>query len=100
YYPTFLRYNPPELTNIGFVNFLWRTYAIGPWPSGSAWFLWVLLALDAVAALLWSVAHRAMAAFGQFIAGLRDRPVAAFAGFLAFSIVIYLPTRLIFGDTS
>jgi surface polysaccharide O-acyltransferase-like enzyme len=41
-----------------------------------------------------------MAAFGRFIAGMRDRPVAAFANFLAFSIAIYLPMRLIFGDTS
>jgi hypothetical protein len=26
---------------------------VGPWPSGPAWFLWVLLAFDAVAALVW-----------------------------------------------
>jgi surface polysaccharide O-acyltransferase-like enzyme len=39
-------------------------------------------------------------ALGQFIDGLGERPTAAFAAFLAFSIVIYLPMRLMFGDSS
>jgi surface polysaccharide O-acyltransferase-like enzyme len=62
--------------------------------------LWVLLALDAIAALLWLAAPRAIEALGQFIDALRGRPVTAFAGFLVFSILIYLPLRLIFGDSA
>src|SRR6267154_3980276 len=100
YYPTFLRYHLPGTTDFNFLHFWWRTLTIGPWPSGAAWFLWVLLALDAIAAMLWAVAPRAIEALGQFIDALRDRPMTAFVGFLVFSIMIYLPLRLIFGDSS
>jgi hypothetical protein len=100
YYPTFLRYHPPETTDFNFLHYCWHTLTIGPWPSGSAWFLWVLLALDAIAALFWVAARRLIDALGQFIYTLRDRPLTAFAGFLAFTIMIYLPLRLIFGDSS
>ena len=46
YYPTFLRYHLPGTTDFNFFHFWWHTLTIGPWPSGPAWFLWVLLALD------------------------------------------------------
>jgi Acyltransferase family len=100
YYPTFLRYHLPGITDLNFLHFWWHTLTIGPWPSGSAWFLWVLLALDAIAALLWAGAPRVIEASGQLIHTLRDRPMTAFVAFLVFSIMIYLPMRLIFGDSS
>jgi surface polysaccharide O-acyltransferase-like enzyme len=100
YYPTFLRYHLPGTTDFNFLHFWWRTLTVGPWPSGPAWFLWVLLALDALAAALWSVAPHVVGAFGQLIFALRSRPMTAFAAFLIFSIAIYLPLRLVFGDTS
>jgi hypothetical protein len=62
--------------------------------------LWVLLVLDGIAALLWTMAHRAVGALGQLIYALRDRPMTAFAAFLVFSIVIYLPMRLSFDASS
>jgi peptidoglycan/LPS O-acetylase OafA/YrhL len=98
YYPYFLR--DPGTTDFNFFAFWWHMVTIGPWPSGSAWFLWVLLALDAIAALLWAVARRMIEAPGQLVYALRDRPMTAFAAFLVVSIVIYLPMRLIFGDSS
>jgi hypothetical protein len=100
YYPSFVRYHLSATTDFNFFHFWLHTMSIGPWPSGSAWFLWVLLALDAIAALLWAVAPRVIEALGQLIYTLRDRPLAAFAGFLVFTIIIYLPMRLIFGDSS
>jgi surface polysaccharide O-acyltransferase-like enzyme len=100
YYPTFLRYHLPGTTDFNLLQFWWHTLTIGPWPSGSAWFLWVLLALDAIAALLWAAAPRAIEALGRVIYALRDRPMTAFVVFLVFSIIIYLPMRLIFGDSS
>jgi Acyltransferase family len=99
YYPTFVRYHPPG-TDFNFLHFWWHTLTVGPWPSGSAWFLWVLLTLDAIAALLWATAPRLVEALGQFLYRLRGQPMTAFAGFLAFSIIIYLPMRLIFGDSA
>ena len=100
YYPTFLRYHLPGTTDFNFLHFWWRTITVGPWPSGPAWFLWVLLALDAVAAAVWLAMPRAIATLGQIVFAVRNRPVAAFVAFLIFSIAIYLPLRLTFGDGS
>jgi hypothetical protein len=100
YYPTFLRYHLPGTTDFNFFHFWWHMLTIGPWPSGSAWFLWVLLALGAIAALLWAAAPLAIEAPGQLICTQRSRPMTAFVAFLIFSIIVYLPMRLIFGDSS
>jgi surface polysaccharide O-acyltransferase-like enzyme len=100
YYPSFLRYRLPGTTDFNFFHFWWRMLTIGPWPSGSAWFLWVLLALGSIATLLWAAAPRAIEALGQRIDALRDRPMTAFVAFLVFSILVYLPMHLIFGDSS
>jgi surface polysaccharide O-acyltransferase-like enzyme len=98
YYPTFLRYHLPGTTDFNFFHFWWHTLTIGPWPSGPSWFLWVLLALDAIAAMVWAIAPRAIAALGRVIYSLRERPMTAFAAFMIFSIVIYVPMRLFFSD--
>jgi len=100
YYPTFLRYHLPGTTDFNFFHFWWHTLTIGPWPSGPAWFLWVLLALDAIAAAIWYLAPRALDWLGLPIYALRYRPGFAFVGFLMFSIIVYLPMHLIFGDSS
>src|SRR6202051_3049211 len=81
YYPTFLRYHLPGTTDFNFLHFWWHTLTIGPWPSGPAWFLWVLLALDALAAAVWTVAPGAINALGQLILALRGRAIIAFAAF-------------------
>jgi len=100
YYPTFLRYHLPGTTDFNFFHFWWHTLNLGPWPSGPAWFLWVLLALDIIAAAVCSVAPRVLVALGWAIVAVRNRPMAAFAAFLIVSVVSYLPMHLIFGDTS
>jgi surface polysaccharide O-acyltransferase-like enzyme len=98
YYASFLRYHSPGTTDFNFFHFWWHMLTVGPWPSGQAWFLWVLLAFDIIAAALWSTAPRIMAAFGQLIVGLRERPIAAFVAFSIVSVVAYLPMHLAFGD--
>src|SRR6201995_1316726 len=55
YYPTFLRYHLPGTTDFSFLHFWGRIFTVGPWPSGPAWFLWVLLAFAALGALLRSI---------------------------------------------
>ena len=99
YYPTFLRYHLPGTTDFNFLHFWWHTLTIGPWPSGPAWFLWVLLALDAMAAAVWLVAPRIIQALGQLIFSVRHRPMAAFVVFLIVSTAAYMPMHLGFGDT-
>jgi surface polysaccharide O-acyltransferase-like enzyme len=100
YYPTFLRYHLPGTTDFNFLHFWWRTLTVGPWPSGPAWFLWVLLALDAIAAAIWSIAPGIVEVLGQLISAARNRPMTAFIVFQAVSIATYLPMRLAFGDAS
>jgi surface polysaccharide O-acyltransferase-like enzyme len=100
YYPSFLRYHLPGTTDFGFLHFWWRTLTVGPWPSGPAWFLWVLLALDAMAAAVWWIAPEIIDASGRLIYAARDRPMTAFAVFLVVSTAAYLPMHLQFGDTS
>ena len=99
YYPTFLRYHLPGTTDFNFLHFWWHTLTIGPWPSGPAWFLWVLRALDAMAAAVWLVAPRIIQTLGQLIFSVRHRPMAAFVVFLIVSAAAYVPMHLGFGDT-
>src|SRR6266849_8147755 len=91
YYPTFLRYHLRGTADFNFFHFWWHMLTIGPWPSGSAWFLWMLLALGAIAARMWAAAPRVIEALGQLIYAPRDRPMTAFVAFLIFSIMVYLP---------
>src|SRR4051794_31709041 len=67
YYASFLRYHSPATVDFNFFHFWYRMVTAGPWPSGSAWFLWVLLALGAIAALLWAAAPRTIEALGHLI---------------------------------
>ena len=99
YYPTFLRYHLPGTTDFNFLHFWWHTLTIGPWPSGPAWFLWVLLALDVMAAAVWLVAPRMIQTLGQLVFSTRHRPMAVFAVFLIVSTAAYMPMHLGFGDT-
>jgi hypothetical protein len=79
YYPSFLRYHPPGMADFNFFHFWRHMLTVGP---GSAWFLWVLLTLGAIAALLWAVAPQVINALGQLIYALHDWPMTAFVAFL------------------
>jgi surface polysaccharide O-acyltransferase-like enzyme len=100
YYPTFLRYHLPGTTDFNFFHFWWHTLTIGPWPSGPAWFLWVLLFFDFIAALLWAAVPEAIDGLGRAVYALRYRPGVAFIAFLIFTVIIYLPMRLWVGDAA
>ncbi len=100
YYPTFLRYHLPGTTDFNFLHFWKNIFIVGPWPSGPAWFLWVLLALDAVAAAIWFVAPGSIETLSRMLDGARNRPVMLFAAFLAITIAAYEPMRVYFGDAS
>ena len=100
YYPTFLRYHLPGTTDFNFLHFWWHTLTIGPWPSGPAWFLWVLLALDVMAAAVWLVAPRIVQTLGQLVFSTRHRSMAVFVVFLIVSTAAYMPMHLGFGDTN
>ncbi|MGJ4929647.1 acyltransferase family protein [Bradyrhizobium sp. HKCCYLS2038] len=76
----------------------WRMISEGPWPSGSAWFLGVLLIFDIVATLVGAWAPQAIGALGRWAGTLLRSPVTGFLIFLAIANVAYLPPHLGFGD--
>ncbi len=83
-----------------FPQFYWRMLSADTWPVGSSWFVLALLVLDVLAAAIWVAGPTAIEALGRSVDGLRERPLPAFAVFLAFSIIVYLPLHLAFGDSA
>jgi surface polysaccharide O-acyltransferase-like enzyme len=80
-----------------FGAFWWKTVTTGPWPSGPAWFVGVLLLFDVAAAIAYRVMPRAIEVLGQLSSASLERPFYAFWMFLAASIVAYIPIELYFG---
>src|ERR1700736_5537382 len=93
YYASFLRYHLPGTTDFNFFHFWWHVFTIGPWPSGPAWFIWVLLAFDIVVALVWAAVPEAINGLGKAIHALRHRPGVAFLAFMLLSVIVYVPMR-------
>ena len=71
--------------------------SLGEWPSGPAWFLWVLLAFDCAAAGL----YRWMPQWGERLGGLSSdadrRPARFFGLVVAAGIVAYVPLAVLVG---
>ncbi|HEY1802543.1 MAG TPA: acyltransferase [Terriglobales bacterium] len=92
YYPAYLQTGSVT----GIVGFWqqWRT--LGNWPSGPAWFVWVLLVFDGVAALLFLAAPRWGEIIGRACGGGSRRPFLFFARLAVISAMAYLPMELVF----
>jgi len=91
YYPAYLQGG-----GVGLAGF-WRQWlALDGWPAGPAWFVWVLLAFGAVAALLSRLAPRWTEALGRLASGARSRPVVFCSLLVGVSAVVYVPMALIF----
>lgn len=90
YYPTYLAIEAPR------GSFWTQWMAIGKWPAGPAWFLWVLLAFGCVAALAHAFAPSLLAAMGRLAGRLGTRPVAFYGALVAVSAIVYLPMAAAF----
>jgi len=86
YFPSFLQTGAaPRLTDF------WRTWwALPHWPSGPAWFLWVLLTFDVVAAALTRVAPRWGDALKRVVARFGG-PAPLFWLLVTVSAIAYVP---------
>ncbi|HTQ78706.1 MAG TPA: acyltransferase family protein, partial [Thermoanaerobaculia bacterium] len=93
YYPTFVQSGAPG----GLSGFVRQWLALGEWPAGPAWFLWVLLAFDAIAALAFARFPGAIEALGRASLQARQRPVAFFALFAGVSALAFIPLLLAAG---
>ncbi len=82
--------------NTTFAAFWWRTVTVGPWNSGPAWFVWVLLALDVLAALVYFALSGWVETIGKLSLESFGRPALFFWALLIASIVVYLPPVLYF----
>ncbi|MGF3022089.1 acyltransferase family protein [Methylobacterium aquaticum] len=98
YYPSFLQAGG----RAGFAAFWIRTVTVGPWPSGPPWFLGVLLAFDAVAALVFvRMAGRPPAGGANphplSLPTALSTPASGFVVLVAVSGLLYIPLLLAVG---
>jgi peptidoglycan/LPS O-acetylase OafA/YrhL len=96
YYPAYLQTGAGG----GFAGYGQQWRSLGNWPAGPAWFVWVLLAFDVVAAALVLVLPRWGDALGRLAAGAGRRPIGFFALLVAASAVVYIPLALAFNPFS
>jgi hypothetical protein len=93
YYAISLREHP----EIGFSEFWWKMVTAGPWPSGPIWFVWVLLAFDLTASLLYRLSAHLVDPINRLSQQSFDRPAIFFVFLLGVSVVVYVPAVLYFG---
>jgi Acyltransferase family len=94
YYPAYLQ--TLQTGASGLAGF-WRQWrSLGNWPAGPAWFLWVLLAFDAVAAGLFLLSPSWGDRLGRLAAAARRRPIVFFALLVAASAAAYIPMEIVF----
>lgn len=92
YYPAYLQ----TPGHAGIAQFCRQWLALGQWPAGPAWFIWVLLAFDCIAALLFAVSRRSAERLGRLTSRVSGRPLIFFAILIGISALAYIPMALIF----
>jgi peptidoglycan/LPS O-acetylase OafA/YrhL len=91
YYPAYLQTLQRGASGLGF----WRQWlSLGNWPAGPAWFLWVLLAFDAVAAGLFLLAPSWGDRLGRLTAAAS--PIVFWVLLVAVSAAAYIPMVIAF----
>jgi hypothetical protein len=91
YYPSYLQ------TGASGVAGFWKQWlALGNWPAGPAWFVWVLLVFDVIAAGFLLVMPNWGTSIGRLTASSDRHPIRFFGILVAFSALTYLPMELIF----
>jgi hypothetical protein len=95
YYAIALRQHP----DLSFSAFYWKTVTVGPWPSGPIWFVWVLLAFDLTASLLYRLSPHLLDPINRMSLRGYERPAEFFLFMVAVTAVVYVPARLYFGPS-
>jgi hypothetical protein len=93
YYAIALRENP----GLSFSSFWWKTVTVGPWPSGPIWFVWVLLAFDLTASLLYRVSAHLVDPVNRVSLRGFEQPAVFWLMLAAVSFVAYVPALIYFG---
>lgn len=93
YYPAYLQVGGDN--HLG--GFAGAWLALGKWPAGPAWFLWVLLVFDCVATLIYVALPHAFEALARRVRSASNRPVLFFLLLAALSLAAYVPIAIRFG---
>jgi Acyltransferase family len=94
YYAIELRQHP-ETT---FSAFWWKTVTVGPWPSGPLWFLWVLLAFDLTASLLYRLSSTLLDPINRLSLRAHERPAIFWLFFVVATAIVYIPLVVYYGQ--
>ncbi len=93
YYPAYLLFGAsPRLS-----AYARAWLSLGSWPAGPAWFLWVLLVFDCVAAACYLGVPRAVLFLARSWGQASERPILLYLALAALSLAAYLPLVLHFG---
>jgi hypothetical protein len=95
YYAIALR----QHSQIAFAEFWWKTVTVGPWPSGPIWFVWVLLAFDLTASLLYRLSPKLVDPINRLSLRGYGRPVDFYLLLLCVTAIAYIPARLYYGPS-
>lgn len=71
--------------------------SLGAWPSGHAWFIWVLLVFDLLAAISYGLLARRTFVARRLARSTADHPLAAVGVLLVASTLAYVPLAMYFG---
>lgn len=90
YYPAYLQTGAG-----GRIAGYWQQWrSLGNWPAGPAWFVWVLLAFDVLAAALFLLLPRWGDSLGRLTSASDRRPIVFFGLLVAVSGLAYIPLAL------
>lgn len=92
YYPAYLT----TASHTGVAGFWQQWRALGNWPAGPAWFIWVLLAFGCLAAAMFLALPKWGEALGRITTGASRRPVLFFGLLVAVSAIAYIPMEMKF----
>ena len=93
YYALALR-QTPDLT---FSAFWWKTVTVGPWPSGPIWFVWVLLAFDLTASLLYRLSPTLVFPINRIAQQSFAEPVRFWLLLVLVTEIAYIPLLIHYG---
>jgi hypothetical protein len=93
YYPAYLMTGAH-----GVGGYVREWLAFGDWPTGPAWFIWVLLAFDLVAAALFAMMPNFGDVLGRMASNAREHPVRFCLMLVTASAAVYIPMLWIYGS--
>jgi hypothetical protein len=91
YYPTYL-----QIGQHGVRGFVHQWLSLGNWPAGPAWFVWLLLAFDCVAAALYFLKPNWAEVAGCFFARFSGKPIKFLGYLIGVSAAVYIPLATTF----